>query len=66
MQVWAGQGEVDLHMVGLFAVVVVEKNDVGAEDRFAMAFEMADFFGDEFMDGAGESQVSRSDVDLHE
>jgi hypothetical protein len=46
--------------------VVVEKNNVGAEDRLAMALEVADLFGNKFMNGTGKSQVSRSDVDLHD
>jgi hypothetical protein len=66
MEVGARKGEVDLHMEGFFAIVVVEKNNVGAEDRLAMALEVADLFGNEFMNGTGKSQVSRSDVDLHD
>jgi len=55
MEVGAGKGEVDLHMEGFFAIVVVEKNDVGAEDRLAMALEVTDLFGNEFVNGTGES-----------
>jgi hypothetical protein len=31
-----------------------------------VAFEVADFFRHKFMDGAGEGDVSRSDVNLHD
>ena len=35
------------------------------ENRFTMTLEVADFFGHKFMNGAGEGNVSRSDVNLH-
>ena len=65
MNVRAAECEVHLHDVGLFAVVVVKKNDVRSENRFTVAFKVADFFRHKFMNGAGEGDVSRSDVNLH-
>jgi hypothetical protein len=57
---------VNLDDVWLLAVVVVKKNDVRGENRFTMTLEVADFLGHKFMDGAGEGDVSRSDVNLHD
>ncbi len=55
----------DFDSVGFLPVVVVEEDHVGSEDRLTMAFKVADFFSNEFVDCAGEGYVSRSDVDLH-
>jgi hypothetical protein len=66
MDVRASESEVDLHGVGFFPIVVMEKNDMGPEDCFAVTFKVAHLFGHEFMDSAGEGDVTRSYMDLHE
>jgi hypothetical protein len=62
MKIWAGECNVHFDVKGFFAVVVVQKDDVRGDQGFPMTFQMADFFGDEFIDGASEGQVSRCDV----
>ena len=66
MDIGSTECEVNLDDIRLLAVVVVKKNDVCCEDRFTVAFEVADFFRHKFMDGASEDDVSRSDVNLHD
>ncbi len=66
MKVGAGEGEVDLHVEGFFAIMVMEKHDVGTEDRLTMTLEVGDLSGHKFVNSASESQISRSDVDLHD
>ena len=50
----SSEGKVDFHGVGLFPVVIVKQNNMCGDDLLTMAFKVADFFGDKFVDGTSE------------
>lgn len=61
----ARHGEVDFHHVLLDLRLVVQEHHMGREDALGDTLEVRNFIGDIPVDGCGESEVARAEVDLH-
>jgi hypothetical protein len=67
VEVGAGKGDVDLHLIVLLlgAVLVEEKDDMGGQDVVRVFLKMGHLLGHMGVDGGGELNVTGTDVDLH-